>query len=247
MLASLVLTLHDDGRRQVRDPHCRVGAIDVLATGPSSAVGVDAKILLVDLHHYLVAHIGNHGKRSKARVPALLRVEGRDPDQPVDADLAAQMTVGVVALDGEGDPFDAGLLAGLHVEQLGLVVALLAPAQVHAEQHLGPVAGLGAAGARVDRHDRAARVVLARQQAAQLRLVESRAQLADLGLCFGGGLGVARLVGQLEQHVGVGQQRVGLVEERDLALGAALVAQQLLGALAVVPELGGLRLLLELG
>jgi hypothetical protein len=40
----------------------------------------------------------------------------------------------------------------------------LGPAQVHPEEHLGPVGGLGAAGARADREECAARVVLAREE-----------------------------------------------------------------------------------
>ena len=54
-----------------------------------------------------------------------------------------------------------GLFAGLVVEHLALEAAALRPLEVHAQQHLGPVLRLGAAGARVDGHDGVGAVVLA--------------------------------------------------------------------------------------
>ena len=75
---------------------------------------------------------------------------GRDADEPVHAVLAAQVPEGVVARDAEAHAVDPGLVALLVVDDLGLVAAALAPAQVHAEQHLRPVLRVGAAGARVD-------------------------------------------------------------------------------------------------
>src|SRR6185437_10504050 len=41
MLGSLVLALHDDAGRQVREAHRRFGAIDMLAAGPAGAKNVD--------------------------------------------------------------------------------------------------------------------------------------------------------------------------------------------------------------
>ena len=55
---------------------------------------------------------------------------------------------------------------------LDLEAAPLRPAQVHPQHHLGPVLGVGAAGAGVDLGDRVALVVLAGEQAPQLERVE---------------------------------------------------------------------------
>ena len=51
---------------------------------------------------------------------------------------------------------------------LALVAAALAPAQVHAQQHLRPVLALRAAGARVDGEDRVRAVVLAAEHLLEL-------------------------------------------------------------------------------
>ncbi len=47
-------------------------------------------------------------------------------------------------------PVDARLVALLVVDHLGLIASSLAPAHVHAEQHLRPVFGVGSAGSGVD-------------------------------------------------------------------------------------------------
>ena len=82
----------------------------------------------------------------------------------MDAALGAQPAVGAAAVDGHRRALEARLLALLLVDDLGLQPMPLGPAQVHPEEHLGPVGGLGAARAGADREDRAARVVLAREQ-----------------------------------------------------------------------------------
>ena len=48
-LRALVLALHDDPARAVRDAHGRVGLVDVLAAGARGAVGVDLQVVVVDL------------------------------------------------------------------------------------------------------------------------------------------------------------------------------------------------------
>ncbi len=71
--------------------------------------------------------------------------------QPVHAGLGAQPAVGVLALRSA---IVALLMPAtspaLAVDDLGLEAALVAPAQVHAHQHLRPVLRLGAAGAGLD-------------------------------------------------------------------------------------------------
>ena len=73
------------------------------------------------------------------------------------AGFGRQQAEGVLAGHRERRALDAGLVAGLVVDDLALEAAALAPAQVHAQQHLRPVLRLGAAGAGVDRDDGVAR------------------------------------------------------------------------------------------
>jgi len=77
------------------------------------------------------------------------------------------------------------------------------PADVHAEQHLGPVRGLRAAGACADVEDRGPLVVLAGEQ--QLCPLLREVALERLGrlVCLRLELGVTRLLGQLDRGLEV--------------------------------------------
>ena len=118
----------------------------------------------VDLDLDVVLDLGHDLDERERRLPALLRVVGADAHQAMDAALGAQVAVGVAAVDGDGRALDAGLLALQLVEDLGPGSVALGPAQVHAQEHLGPVGGLGAAGAGADGQDRVALVVRTREQ-----------------------------------------------------------------------------------
>ena len=124
----------------------------------------------------------------------------------------------------------------------------LRPAQVHPQEHLGPVGGLGAAGAGADRQDGGALVVLAGEQErgalAGEVLLEGRGVAVELGL----ELGVAGFVGQLEGRLR-GRRRASARPRQvvDLLAQAVGFAEDLLGAALVVPEPGLLGQRLELG
>ncbi len=66
-----------------------------------------------------------------------------------------------------------GLLPRGRLEQLDLETTFLGPAHLHAQHHLGPILGVGATGAGVDRHERVAGVVATREQPLLLELLEA--------------------------------------------------------------------------
>ena len=117
----------------------------------------------------------------EARVAAVRLVERALPDEPVDAALGLQDPVRVLAPDAEGRGLEARLLARARLEQLGLEAAVLRPAEVHAQQDLGPVLRVGAARAGVDRDERVARVVLAGEERVLLQAVELGSERRDAG------------------------------------------------------------------
>ena len=69
---------------------------------------------------------------------------------------------------------------GLSSTKLGGEAPVLGPAEVHAEQHLGPVLRVGAAGAGVDRDDGVAGVVLAVEERVLLQALELRPERLEL-------------------------------------------------------------------
>src|SRR5262249_47893066 len=172
--------------------------------------------------------------------------EGRDADEPVHAGLGLHVAVRVRPLDGERRALDPGALAGLLLEQLGPEAPSLAPAEVHAEKHLGPVLRLEPAGAGVDLDDRIPGLVLAAEELGQLEGGELALDLVDLLAELVERVGVA-LLRQLEEDL-------RLVRALALALPAPDRVEDLRGLapdglrlLGVVPEAGGGRLLAQLG
>ena len=142
----------------------RVGLVDVLAAGALGAVRVDPDLVPVELDLDVVVDLGQDLDERERRLAPLLGVERADAHEAMDAALGAQPAVGAPALDLDGDALEPGLLALLLVDDLGREAMALGPAQVHPQEHLGPVGRLGAAGAGADRQDRGALVVLAGEQ-----------------------------------------------------------------------------------
>ena len=170
---------------KVRDAHRRIRHVDVLAAGARGAEGVDAQIVELDVDLDLVVHLRVDEHRGERGVPPRVGVERRDAHQPVHADFRLQQAVGVLAVDLEGDRLDARAFALQPVGDHGLEALALGPAQVHAQQHLGPVLAFGAAGAGVDGDDGAARVVFAGEQHGGLEALQQLAVGLHVALDIG--------------------------------------------------------------
>ena len=126
-----------------------------------------------------VVHLRRNIDRGEARLPLAFGVERADPHQPVHARLALEIAVGHRPADGDAGALNAGHAVVLPVEQLDVVVVRLRPVDVHPQQHLGPIVGVGAAVAGVDAQDRVVAVVRAAQQRLQLQIVELRLRRAS--------------------------------------------------------------------
>jgi hypothetical protein len=163
-------------------------------------------------------------------------IERRDAHQSVHAGFRRKQTVGVVTRDRDRDALEPGLLSGLVVDDLGPEAAPLRPAEIHSQQHLGPVLRLGPAGAGMNGHERVLAIVLAPQHLLDLArlhfLVECVERPRDVGFNgFAGG-------GPLEQH----RQVVGLASQRHhevaVLLETSSTLQNFLRFSLVFPEIG---------
>jgi hypothetical protein len=92
----------------------------------------------------------------------------------------------------------------------------LGPAEVHPEEHLGPVGRLRAAGAGADREDRPALVVFAREQERGPLATEVGLERGDLAVELGGQLRVAGFLDQLERREDVVGARLESAPQLDL-------------------------------
>jgi len=112
----------------------------------------------------------------------------------------------------------------------------LRPAEVHPEEHLGPVGRLRAAGARADREDRAAAVVLTREQEQRPLAPEILLEGGDIARQHGLQLGVGCLGEQLGELGGRGRPLFQAAPGGDLVAEALGLPQDLLRGALVVPE-----------
>jgi hypothetical protein len=110
------------------------------------------------------------------------------------------------------------------------------PAQIHAQEHLGPVGGFGAAGTGADRQQGGALVVLPREQQRRAFTgevgLERRRVAVELGFELG--------IGSLGQQVDGGKEVVGAAEkpfpQRNLLAQPVGFAEDLLRGPLIVPE-----------
>ena len=149
---------------------------------PLRPVGVDAEVLRVDLGLFRLVEGGNGVEGGERRLAPGLGVEGRDAHQAVDALLGRQQAVGVAALHDEGGGADPRLLGRGDLVDLDAEAPTLGPAAVHPQHHVGPVGGVGAAGAGVDLADGVALVVVAGEERLEVEAGQFAVEVRDPGL-----------------------------------------------------------------
>src|SRR6266550_1610062 len=214
VLALLVLDLHDEARRQVGDPHRRVGRVDGLAAGPRGPFDVDPEVLLlVDVDLERIGR-GHDDDRRRGGVDPPRRLGRRDPLDAMDATLELQAAVGAVAVDLEDrllDPVDGRVVAA---QDLGGEAMLLGIAGVHPEKLAGEQGRFVATGAGPYLHDHVAVVIRVPRQQQHLQPVEEIAlvllQAGDL--VAGHALELVVGVRAVAQLAGTGKLRPGCLE-----------------------------------
>src|SRR5437879_176912 len=90
----------------------------------------------------------------------------------MNAAFGLQVSVRELALDEQSGRLDPGLVARLDIDDLAGEAVPLDPALIHPEQHIGPVARFGAAGAGVNYEKGVRTVELATEELEQLEVVK---------------------------------------------------------------------------
>ena len=130
---------------------------------------------------------------------------------------------------------------------LDLVAVLLGPARVHAQQHVGPVLALGAAGAGMHFEIGVVGVGLARQQRLELAARDLGLELAQRLLGLGDDLLVLLGLAELDHGELVVELLLDAADRGELVLERGALLHHALGALLVVPEIGVFGLPVQLG
>jgi hypothetical protein len=77
-------------------------------------------------------------------------IKGGYPDQAVNPGFHFHEPIAVDPGHPQGDPFDAGFIAGLEVDELVFESFFIHPPCIHAQQHFSPVLGICSTGSGID-------------------------------------------------------------------------------------------------
>ena len=158
----------------------------------------------------------------------------------------AEIALGVGAADLDRRRFDAGAFAGALFEPFHLAAVVFGPPDIHAQQNLGPVLGLGAAGPGMDLEITVIGVGFARQQALELALGDFGAELLQVGLGLGDDGLVALGLAELDEAELIVELALDAAVAGDRVVELGALTQQRLRRLGLVPELRVLGLGVQL-
>ena len=131
----------------MQNSHGRFDFVHVLSAFAAAAESVDLEIGRIDFDRRGIGDLRNNIDTGKRSVPAFVRIEWRNAHEPMDASLGLEITISVLTAHQKRDRFDSDFLAGLNIDNLRFKIAPLNPALIHPQEHVGPIARFGPAGA----------------------------------------------------------------------------------------------------
>ena len=164
------------------------------------------------------------------------RVERRNADQAVHAFFRFQIPVSVFAFNRKGCALNARFVAGLHIHDVDAIAVAFGPAHVHADEHLRPVLGFGAAGAGMEGDDGVARIVFIGKKQEDFPLFYVFHQFLILLFNFAGQIGIAFFHGQLQVIAGILHPLHQLFMAFDFGFQLRRFLRNGLGLFRVVPK-----------
>ena len=176
-----------------------------------------------------------------------IRVERRDTDEAMHAALGLEPAIGVGATDRDGGGFEPGFLTAALFEPFDLVTVRICPADIHPQQHLGPILRLCAAGAGMNFEIAVVAIGLARQQAFELALGRLGAQSLERQLRLGHYAEIALRLTQLDKLARLFDLAFDPPIAADRLVEPGALAEQSLRARRIVPQARILGLRVQLG
>src|SRR6266567_1040191 len=242
VLRAIVLALHDDVGRQMGDAHRGIGLVDVLAAGARRAEGVDAKFRRIDLDVDGLVDFGIDKDAGKGSVPARVGIERALAHQAMHAGLGAQIAIRVISVDLDARALDPGDFTRGFLENFRLIALALAVAEIHPQQHRGPVLCFGAAASGLDVDE--ARVGIHRivEHPAEFHVVDDSLERCNVACQRFERRVVALASRELEQLDAVLEPHVQVRQRSDHAVELLLFLAELLRPRRLVPDLRILEL-----
>ena len=238
-LGAFDLTGDDDAGGEVGDADGGFDFVDVLSAFAAGAVGVDFEIVIADFDFDVFLSVGCDVDGGEGGVALFGGVEGGDADEAMDAAFGLEEAVGVFAHDFEGSGADADFVALHVVDDLDFAAVAFGPALVHAEEHVGPVAGFGAAGTGVDGEVGVAAVERAGEEEVEFVFGDGVLDVVVFLGDFLEGGGDAFFFGHFDEDLEVFGAGVEGGQGFDAAFDAVDLVDDFAGVVLAIPEAGG--------
>ncbi len=219
----------------------------MLPACPARPIGVDPQVLLADLDVEIAFKFRNDIDGSERRVPSGARIERRDADEPVDADLGLEPPVGVGADHVQRRVPDTRRLASEVIEQPRFEAVALDPALIHPKQHHRPVARLRPPCSGVDAQKGVLVVVLPTEHDLESEPRQSGFDLREVAANVFQRRRVALLRCELVEQSRVFEEAFELADRFDAGLEALHFAHARLCRVGGRPEPRALHLLFDRG
>lgn len=169
------------------------------------------------------------------------RIERGNANQAVHTAFGGEKPESVFALDPHRRGFEPRAFTGRQVNYSCAESLALRPAEIHAQQHFGPVLRLRAAGSGLDGHDGVQAVVLPGEQSERLQFRDKGVGRGDFALDFveqGFALGhVGLFFGKTKIRFDVAQRAFELFVRSDNLFRGFALLQDSLRLFLVLPEI----------
>ena len=227
------------------DSNRGIGLVDVLAPSTAGPVGVDAQVGGIDVDFDVVIDFRCHEDRGKGGVSTIPGIERRLANQTVNTGFRPQPAEGVVPSDMHGGTLDARHFARRALDEFALEPTRLTPAQIHAEQHFGPILRFGPTGTRLNVEECTHGIHLAAEHALEFKVGEAAFRTIKIGDDSCRTLFIVLLSGQLEEFSRVYKSPFDAAEVIDDPLEVDAFAAERLRPFGIVPDVGGFELALN--
>src|SRR5207244_9918221 len=125
----------------------------------AASEGIAFQILRADVDLDGALNFGHHVDGGEGSLASRVGIERTDADEAVDPAFALEIAIGEIARDVERRTANTGRVIAQLIDDLRLVTMPLSPPGVHAQKHLRPVTGFGAACTGLDSQVGGARVL----------------------------------------------------------------------------------------
>ncbi|MNI46166.1 hypothetical protein D3C73_1006160 [compost metagenome] len=168
----------------MRNPHGRIGRIDMLTTCTTRTVRIDLQILSPNFDIDIVGNFRYNVTGNKRSMSSTRCIKRRNTYQAMYTFLCFEVSVSIKALNQQRNTFDTCLISRKVIQCLYLKSTFLSPTGIHPQQHLSPVLRLCATCTRMQLKDGVHFIIRLIEQKTQLKFFQLAHNRCNRGAYF---------------------------------------------------------------